>query len=302
MVSEGPVNSNDASRWKSEVLDQIFMALAANEDLVQCLVFKGARVLNVLLGGGRQSLDLDSNLRKSFVEELPDRNQQQAFLERQLFRAIQSHFEEQDPIRFELKNVTVRSHPPKNHPMGWDAFQVKLSVEDLTKAGVRGFPGIEIDIAAPEELLESSIAELHIGNYQAYAYTLERIAGEKLRAFLSSLPTYRAKFKKPGDSVRAKDLYDLTRILKTKPIDQIEFWNLVGLEFYTSCRSRFIDCKGLPTFTEAWATTADAYSKDSTIPSGEVSIDAAHTSLTVIVCFLVNRGIIPFTFPVPAPS
>jgi hypothetical protein len=62
------MNAKDSDRWKSAVLDEIFVALASDEELVKCLVFKGARVLNARLSGGRQSLDLDSNLMQQFVE------------------------------------------------------------------------------------------------------------------------------------------------------------------------------------------------------------------------------------------
>ena len=44
------MNQKDAERWKSQVLDEIFVALAASEQLDEALVFKGARVLNVRLG------------------------------------------------------------------------------------------------------------------------------------------------------------------------------------------------------------------------------------------------------------
>ena len=54
MVGEHAVNQADADRWKSHVLDEVFVALAASETLDECLVFKGARVLNVRLEGGRQ--------------------------------------------------------------------------------------------------------------------------------------------------------------------------------------------------------------------------------------------------------
>ncbi len=67
------MNPADGERWKSQVLDEIFIALAASEPLEEALVFKGARVLNVHLGGGRQSLDLDANLVATFVEKHPDR-------------------------------------------------------------------------------------------------------------------------------------------------------------------------------------------------------------------------------------
>src|SRR5208282_1656065 len=103
MAGEIAMNQKDADRWKSEVLDEIFAALAADSEIEECLVFKGARVLNARLGGGRQSLDLDSNLIKSFVDQHPDREDQKSYLERYMKRAITRHFEGQDTVRFELK-------------------------------------------------------------------------------------------------------------------------------------------------------------------------------------------------------
>jgi Nucleotidyl transferase AbiEii toxin, Type IV TA system len=293
------MNQTDADRWRSEVLDEIFIALAADGEIEECLVFKGARVLNARLGGGRQSLDLDSNLMKSFVDRHPDREDQKSYLERYMKRAITRHFEDQDTVRFELKGIRITSYPPKLHPMGWDAFKVKLSINDLTKTGVRGLPGIEVDVAAPEELLETSVSAVTIGRNQAHGYTLERIAGEKLRAFLSSLPTYRLKFRKPGETVRAKDLYDLARICRAYSMTNIEFWETAGREFKIACQSRYIDCLGLDTFIERWDITAETYAKDLTIPE-DIDIMEARSSLERVVGFLHARGIIPFEHPVPS--
>src|SRR4051812_34590471 len=106
------MNPADAERWKSQVLDEIFVALAAAEPLDACLVFEGARVLNVRLGGGRQSLDLDSNLAAPFVKKYPDRQAQRGFLEEELVKAVRRHFERQDPVRYELTALTVRTYPP----------------------------------------------------------------------------------------------------------------------------------------------------------------------------------------------
>jgi hypothetical protein len=121
--------------------------------------------------------------------------------------------------------------------MGWDAFKVRMNVNDLSKH-VRGLPALEIDVAAPEELLDTSVATIEVGGHRVYAYTLERIAGEKLRAFLSSLPAYRAKVKKPGEAVRAKDLYDVSRIRGVYGLEQVEFWRLAGEEFRLACPVR----------------------------------------------------------------
>jgi hypothetical protein len=293
------MNQTDAERWKSQVLDEIFVALAASEPLDEALVFKGARVLNVRLGIGRQSLDLDSNLSAPFIRKYPDREAQRAFLEEEMTRAVRSHFERQEFVRYELTGLKVQTYPPKSHPMGWDAFKVRISVNDLTRH-VRGFPALEIDVAAPEDLMNTSVATIEVGGHRVHAYTLERIAGEKLRAFLSSLPAYRAKVKKPGESVRAKDLYDVSRIRRVHPIEQVEFWRLVGQEFRVACRSRYIDCQGLPTFQEQWAVTRKTY-EEATIPK-DISFEEAEATLVAVVNVLEAQGIVPFTFPLPEGS
>jgi hypothetical protein len=290
------MNQHDRDHWKSQVLDEIFIALAASNQLDEVLVFKGARVLNVRLGNGRQSLDLDSNLAIPFVQQYPDREAQRDFLEREITRAVRRHFEQQDLVKFELTSVEVHTYPPKSHPMGWDAFKVKLRVNDLSRQ-VTGLPAIEIDVAAPEELKPTSISTIEIGGHRVHAYTLERIAGEKLRAFLSSLPTYRAKVKKPGDAVRAKDIYDIGRIHRVHGLEQSDFWRSAGEEFHAACRSRYIDCQGLATFQEQWDVTRKTYT-EATIPK-DISFEEAEATLVAIVKFLETNQIVPFTFPLP---
>jgi Nucleotidyl transferase AbiEii toxin, Type IV TA system len=249
LAGKHAMNQSDAERWKSDVLDQIFQALAASVPLEQALVFKGARVLNLRLGGGRQSLDLDSNLAPRFVETHPDREDQRALLEQEMAATIHKHFEAQNPVRFELAKLQVKTYPPNRHPMGWDAFKVRINVNDLTKR-LRNLPALDIDVAAPEELLDTSVSPIEIGSHCIVAYTLERIAGEKLRAFLSSLPAYRKKLKKPGDAVRAKDLHDLARIRRARDLVDGTFWRLAGKEFRLACKARYVDCAGLETFQE----------------------------------------------------
>jgi hypothetical protein len=292
------MNPQDSDRWKSEVLDEIFAALASDDELVEYMVFKGARVLNARLNGGRQSLDLDSNLMQEFAAKFPDRKLQKTFLEQHVKTAIIRHFERQGPVRFRLQTIDVRTSPVEPHPRGWNAFEVRLGIVDLTKPGVRMMPGIRIDVAAPEELLGTSVSELVVGSSVARAYTVQRIAGEKLRAFLSSLPAYREKMKRPGDAIRAKDLYDLARIQMAHGFNDSDFWKAVGQEFRVACRSRLIDCSGLETFTENWDLTAQSYTKDPTIPD-DISLSEARSTLDNIVQFMLDDGIIPFEHPLP---
>jgi hypothetical protein len=290
------MNQNDGERWKSQVLDEVFIALAASEPLDEALVFKGARVLNVRLGMGRQSLDLDSNLTTPFVQKYPDRETQRVFLEQEITRAVRRHFERQQPVRYELAALKVQTYPPHSHPMGWDAFKVRINVNDLSKH-VRGLPALEIDVAAPEELLDTSVAAIEVGGHSVRAYTLERIAGEKLRAFLSSLPAYRAKVKKPGESVRARDLYDLARIRRVHGVGEVKFWQVAGQEFRVACRSRYIDCLSLETFQQQWPVTRKTYA-EATIPK-DIAFEEAKATLLAVVSFLEAEGIVPFSFPLP---
>ncbi len=289
------MNPSESERWKSEVLDEILVALAADSGTPKCLVFKAARILNARLGlgAGRQSLDLDSNMTKEFVEGRPDRGEQRQYLELFLQRALSRQFERRDPVRFELKRVGIDPRPPQSHPLGWHGFRARLTVIDLARSGTRGLPGIEIDLAAPEELLSSSVSPLTIDGHSLNAYTLERIAGEKLRAFLSSLPAYKRKINKQDVSIRAKDLYDLVRIHQAFPCSESDFWERVGGEFHIACRSRYVDCEGL----ESWDVTSDSYTKDPTIPA-DVGLERARHTLAEIVARLIEYKIIPFRFPI----
>lgn len=291
------MNQADAERWKSDVLDEIFIALAESPSIEESLVFKGARVLNIRLSRGRQSLDIDSNLTTAFVARFPDREEQRQFLEREMKAAIRRHFEAKTTVRFQLVNLQVRNHPPKGHPMGWDAFEVKINVEDLTKS-VRGLPALTIDVAAPEAISEASVSRISVGGHLVYAYTLPRIAGEKLRAFLSSLPAYRVKAKKPGEAVRARDLYDVANIRRSTDLVDSTFWTSAGQEFHSACKSRFVDCAGLETFQEQWDVTKKTYSEAS-IPK-DISFEEAETTLVAVVEFFELLKIIPFAFPLRA--
>lgn len=287
---------SDSEHWKSHVLDEIFRAFAASPDLQRVMVFKGARVLNARLGTGRQSLDLDSNLTQEFVDKNPNRDDQRNSLELWISKAVRTHFERLQPVRFGLNSATVIFNPKDQHPRGWNAFIVKLKIDDFSQR-IPNLPVLVVDVAAPEQLLETSIRPLSLGDHQVNAYSMERMAGEKLRAFLSSLPTCSAKFGKSGSAVRAKDLYDLSRIRRVHGLDQLAFWTLVGKEFFEACRSRYIDCQGLVTFREQWDVTRTTYGQ-SAIPK-DILFEEAEETLESIVHFFEQSRIIPFQFPLP---
>ena len=204
--------------WQDGVLSDILHAVVAHEPLRAALVFKGARILNLHLQPERQSVDLDANATEAFARSMPDRDQQAEWLERELERALRIYFEAREPVRFVLESVKVNKKPPRMaHPQGWDGLVAAIRLQDQRHSGVLGLPRLELEIAAPELLGPAAITWLPLGHHRIQAYALHRIAGEKLRAFLTSLPAYRRKMGGGERVPRVKDLHDLARILAVKP-------------------------------------------------------------------------------------
>ena len=254
--------------WQDGVLRDVLLAVVAHELLRAALIFKGARILNLHLQSDRQSLDLDANATEAFARSMPARDQQAHWLERELERALRNYFEAQELVRLTLESVKVSKKPPRiPHPQGWDGLVVAIRLRDQRHPGVLGLPRLELEIAAPELLGPAAVTWLPLGGHQVQAYALHRIAGEKLRAFLSSLPAYRCKMGGGERVPRVKDLHDLARILAAKPIADVEFWRAAAEEFRLACHSRCVDCAGLATFQEDWNATRVAYAKDATLGS-----------------------------------
>lgn len=294
------MSPDEQLKWKCDALDRVFVALAESESLKHCLVFKGARVLNVLLGGvGRQSTDIDANLSDRFADEVPELDKQREFLEVEIGRTLRRSFERDDPVRFAVSSVRASLRPARGHPRGWTAFEVSIVLLDRASSA-RTLPRLDLDVAAPEALSASSVAPLPLGEREIVAYTLERVTGEKLRAFLSSLGAYKRKVGKPHAVVRAKDLYDIARVLRHVAITDTPFWRAVGEEFRQACASRYVDCEGLAAFAEELETTRAAYQADPTIPSADIPFPEAWEAVQRIVHLLERERLVPFAFPLPA--
>lgn len=148
--------------------------------------------------------------------------------------------------------------------------------------------------AMPEPLGAHAIAPLHLGNHVVSAYTLERLAGEKLRAFLSTLPTHRKKLGGGDRAVRAKDLYDLAGILAEHPISNDAFWQVVFDEFRMACAARYVDCAGAESFFQDIDVTRATYRSDRTIPPNIGVVQAEHV-VGVITGRLEAAGFAHFT-------
>ena len=94
------MNKTQQNEWKNRLLDEVLIAFAAHAGLRDVLIFKGARILNRLLGdAGRQSLDLDSNLTIEFTHGLEDLDGQKEYLEKNIVAALRTYFESSDIVR-----------------------------------------------------------------------------------------------------------------------------------------------------------------------------------------------------------
>jgi hypothetical protein len=295
------MNIDEQAHWKNEALDQVFAALAARSTFTAYVIYKGARILNRLLRDeSRQSLDIDMNMTSAFVDAFPTPDLQKEAFAKEIEAALRDYFSRAAIVRFEILGITVTMQ--KGHPHGWNAFQVRMQLRDFMRTNVRGLPTLELDIAASEKLGPRSIAALDVDGHAVRAYTETRIAGEKMRAFLSTLPRYRTKLMSHDRIVRAKDLFDLVRIERVHPLNNAawdEFWRDAAADFVLACESRFVDCDGLDTFSEGLATTRAVYESDATIPKQEVSFDLAWESLERIVGRFATLGIFPLRFPLP---
>lgn len=294
-----------------QVLDEVFKALASSQELSQQLIYKGARVLRLRLQEFlRASFDIDASL-ATFAANVQmasdERSREQ--MRSLVHRVINDYFEAQDLVRYQLERSTIINRRKTGpHPRGWDVYWLELHVRNLAGEGAAGTGSdpLRIDIAAAELWSDRSLSPLDIDGRTVSAVTLERIAGEKLRAFLSSLPYYRKKIHgrakarraEDSDGRRVKDLYDLVRIARRYPVTDGDFWQTASTEFRLACQSRCIDCGGYISFRQGWDETRQDYEADRTLPD-DVSFEQVEETLDLITDFLIGKKVIPFYFDLP---
>lgn len=291
------MNEDEQSLWKQATLAHVFAAIAAHPPLNECLIFKGAQVLRRRLDGFRRgSVDIDATQRRPLSEELGSKDAVEAFLSKQFSTAVRTYFDAQAPVRFELVGVTVKPRPRGDHPRGWGGYEVRIRLRDALRPEVSQFPALGVDLAAAERLMHSSVEDLDVRGHRVDAYSVTRMAGEKLRAILQSLPAYREKLGVPRRAVRVKDVYDVAFMHSRKPISDVEFWSVVATEFREACRVRAVDCLGIESFSQDLLAMKSSYENDRTLP-GDISFEDAWTVIERIVEFLEARGVVPFASP-----
>ena len=171
-------------------------------------------------------------------------------------------------------------------------------MSDLSKPSTRGTPAVEIDVASPETLGSDALTRLELGGNDVMAYSPHRIAGEKLRAFLSSLPEYRKKIGWRADTCRVKDLADIARIIRCYPLSDRGFWEKAAEEFRLACTSRYVDCTGVETFAQNIEVTRQLYEQDVTIPRS-IPFDECWRGITQVIRLFETFDIFPLTTVLP---
>lgn len=269
-------------------------------ELRSALVFKGARILNLYLGESRHSMDIDATAEPSWVKEMGSLDRQEEFLQEHLPRAVRRHFERQNPVRFTLDDARFERNPANHHPRGWDMLQVKLVVRDHQMANIRGLPAAELEVAAAESYGPDAVETHEFFGAPARVYALHRIAGEKLRAYLTSLPEYRRKVHGGTREYRVKDLHDIARIVKHRPLMEVEFWTKAMQEFRLACESRYVDCAGLETFKQDWAQVRIRYEQDQSLAT--VTFLEAEAALDEVIASFSLMGAFPLVSPITPKS
>lgn len=296
------MRSEDQDSWRDAALDVLMAAIATDDKLRAALIFKGARILSARLGTRhRFSRDIDANMTQNFVDVRPEAVEQERALEHLIRTALERFMARADPIRYRMESIRVVRRPPQGHPRGWSAFRVSVRLTDLKNQHVVGIPTLLLDVAAPEPLGDNSVAPLGVGDGNVLAYTLERQTGDKMKAFLTSLPAYRAKLGGgPAERTRrVKDLYDIATVERAHPVNQDRaFWDAVGKEFAIAARGRGVDCAGIVTFAEGLDETRTLY-EESEIFGNDIPFDAAWAALERVVGAIERRGLIPFRFALP---
>lgn len=285
--------------WRDEALQEVLLAIAKQDELRSALIFKGARILNLHLGTHRQSLDIDTSLDFAFSKNMPNRDERIAWFQTHLETALRDHYEDQEEVRYTLRGITITSNPRTTpHHRGWDALIARIDVTNEKLRGNRNLPKLELEIAAPETLGENAVCDLQIDGASVRAYTLHRIAGEKLRAFLTSQPAYREKINSNTRTPRVKDLHDFARILRAHPISDEVFWKNAAHEFRLACESRYVDCDGPDAFLQRWEEIEQAYHSDPSLQ--HIPWEEAESALTTITArFAEWSHVFPLSFPLP---
>ncbi len=189
---------------KDYALSYILAGIAKQDLLSTTLIFKGGTALKkIFFGDYRFSEDLDFSVSNAPKNEM---------LEKELLKAM--NISKELLNQYGAFDVQLKRNPENApHPQGQEAFivQVKFPWHPISHCRIK----IEITHDEPVILMPQYKSILHgydeIIDCQVASYHIEEVVAEKMRALLQ---THQKLVERGWNRPRARDYYDLWRILK----------------------------------------------------------------------------------------
>jgi hypothetical protein len=200
------------------------IALFSDDKLLDQLVLKGGNALSLVYGfSQRTSLDLDFSIENDFADFEGTRSR--------IFHVIKDRFSSAGFVVFDEFFAPKPRVLGPNQQSWWGGYELRFKLIDKAKYDVLGSNGAAIRrnalVVGPEQLRTFSVdvskyeycegkVEREFDAYAIYVYSPEMIAIEKLRAICQQMPDYTLG---SHGSVRARDFYDIYRVITTAGID-----------------------------------------------------------------------------------
>lgn len=198
------------------------IAMFSVDDLYGRLALKGGNALDLFYPviAGRSSLDIDLSLSDDITDEESEK------IGRGIERSLVSTFRGED---FAVFDTHLKRRPPdgtENVPPFWGGYLVEFKVieaaafdkfrDDLDGLRKRARK-FTVDISKREFIGAGTKKDLE--GATIFLYTPAMIAIEKIRAICQQSPTFRAEFGARSDTARARDFFDIHRIMNLAQVD-----------------------------------------------------------------------------------
>jgi len=207
-----------------EIRRIVIIALFSDDELMEQFVLKGGNALDLIHRiGTRSSVDVDISMPGDFTD-LEDAR-------RRIFRALRERFDAAGFVVFDETFEPKPSQPRPGQDPRWGGYLIEFKIisrteyqersqdiEALRRSALVVSPGnkrrFKVDISKFEFC---TVKEEHeIDSFTVYAYSLEMMAIEKLRALCQQMEGYPQR---SNPRPRARDFYDIHAIVTTGAID-----------------------------------------------------------------------------------
>lgn len=198
------------------------IAMFGVDDLYGRLALKGGNALDLFYPviAGRSSFDIDLSL----SDEIPEEENQK--IEQGIERSLVATFRGDNYAVFDVRLTRRPPDGTENVPPFWGGYQVEFKViEAATFDGFRNdldalrkrARKFTVDISKREYIGAGTRTDLE--GATIFLYTPAMIAIEKLRAICQQSPTFRAVFGARSGTARARDFFDIHRIMTLAQVD-----------------------------------------------------------------------------------